>query len=95
MEKTKDEIVMDLLQVVKTKKDAIEKIKKCDWKTNCIFHINGKITNIRTISDINIVIKSFSEIVTLYNVHLQTIKLLNLDNELNIKFEYNGYTYEE
>jgi len=87
----KDELVQELIAVVQQKKDNIKKIQKPEWKTNCAFYDrNGKVTNIRTISDIDKATELVGELVVAKNAHEETVKLLNISSE----FKYHGYSFD-
>ena len=88
--KDKDGLVQELIKVVQEKKEKIKKVQKPEWKTNCAFYDRtGKMTNIRTISDVNKAIGLFSDVVYAKNSHAEAIDLLDVDN----KFSYLGFSF--
>ena len=66
----KDEAVQKLISIVQEQKAAIDKASKPVWETNAVFVIDGKTSNIRTISSVDKVVELYSHVVTAHNVHL-------------------------
>jgi len=96
MEKTKDEIVMDLQKQVKLQKEEISKIEKYSWNTNCAFRYSlnigdSAVLNIKTVSDVKTLVDKFSFLVNIKNSYKEANKILNT----GIDFDWYGYSFED
>lgn len=87
----KDEMVQKLIGIVQEKKAEIERLGKPTWETNCVFIIDGKTSNIRTISTVDKAIELFSHVVTASKIHDETCKMLNVEST----FKFAGFTLEQ
>jgi hypothetical protein len=87
----KDEIVQRLISIVQKQKEAIEKASKPVWETNCVFVIDGKTSNIRTISTVDKVVELYSHVVSSFKVFTEACGLLNVKCD----FRFNGFTFEQ
>lgn len=95
MNKTKDEIVQELISVVMDKKTQIEKAEKPQWLTNCVFTYDvkdsSKKINIKTVSDTVELVNIASFIITRKNAYTEANTMLGT----NVEFMWYGYTLEE
>ena len=89
--KNKDEIVLKLINIVQEKKQAIEKAEKPNWETNCVFVIDGRTSNIRTINSIEKALEIYTHIVSSFKMHTEACGLLGVTKE----FKYNGFTFDQ
>jgi len=87
----KDEVVQKLISIVQEKKAEIEKISKPTWETNCVFVIDGKTSNIRTISSVDKAIELYSHVVSANKIHNEASQLLNVEST----FKFSGFTMEQ
>jgi len=89
--KDKDELVQELIALVQEKKENIKKVQKPQWKTNCVFYDRtGKMTNIRTLSNVEKAIELFNDLVIIKNAHEETVKLLGV----NCEFKYYNFSFD-
>lgn len=56
-EKTKDQIVQELIKVVQQRKSEIAKTEKAKWITNCSIPFEGTQINLQTVSNVEVLIK--------------------------------------
>lgn len=89
----KDEIVQELLQIVKKKREEIEKIQKPEWQTNCVVMVEGRTSNLRAINSIEKAIETFSVIVAAKKVYEETVEILGIKEEIN--FTFNGFSFDK
>lgn len=89
--KTKDEIVQDLIAIVQKKKAEIEKLQKPTWETNCVFTIDGKVSNIRTITSTDTVLKLTASLITERKAFNEAAEILGLNGE----FRFGGFTFDQ
>lgn len=90
---TKDQIVKNLLRVVKEKKDAIAKAEKPTWETNCTFSPTGGVSdriNLNVETDLNVLVGILALLMN---------KKENFDNAkvvLGVKaeFKHQNFTFE-
>jgi hypothetical protein len=87
----KDEVVQKLISIVQEKKAEIEKINKPTWETNCVFIIDGKTSNIRTISNVDKAVELFSYVVSANKIHNEASQMLNVEST----FRFSGFTMEQ
>lgn len=87
----KDEIVQKLISIVQEKKAEIEKISKPTWETNCVFVIDGKTSNIRTISSVDKAVELFSYVVAANKIHDEASQMLNVEST----FKFSGFTMDQ
>lgn len=84
-----DKQVQDLIDLVKSKKAAISKAEKPDWKTNCSFAFNPDSTqryNIQTVSDIDTLVSMLAWVIAREDSHNTAAKLLGVTS----KFKWCG-----
>ncbi len=93
-EKTEDQVVQELFDLVQKKKSEIAKINKPDWKTNCTFvSENGQRWNLHVESDVNVLINILGYLVMKSQTFETARKELNLSDKY--KFTYGGYSYND
>ena len=88
---TKDDLVQELIGIVQEKKEAIEKIEKPTWETNSVFMIDGKMSNIKTISSVDKVVELFGHVIAAKKVHDESVQLLGVEST----FKFSGFTFEQ
>jgi len=92
--KTKDEIIVELQEQIKGRKEEIKSIEKPNWKTTCAFKetIGGLAINIHTIQDPADVIS----ILAFLKMKKDSIEAASkeLGYESGV-FKHNGFTYED
>jgi hypothetical protein len=92
--KTKDEIIVELQEQIKIRKEEIKSIERPNWKTPCAFKEtpNGYSINIHTIQDPSAVIN----ILAFLKVKKESIEAAS--KELGFEggvFKHDGYTYND
>jgi hypothetical protein len=93
-QKTKDQIIDELIEKTQKRKAEIEKAEKPSWQTNCLFGYDnsnvGK-TNLRVVSNINEIVSMLAFILQKQNSFVQANNMLGTKE----KFDWLGFSLEE
>lgn len=93
-EKTEDQIVQELFDLVQKKKSEIAKINKPDWKTNCTFvSEGGERCNLHVESNVNVLIGILGYLWAKQQAFNAAADELSLSGKY--KFTYGGYSYND
>ena len=93
-EKTKDEIVQELLAVVAKKKEEIAKTEKPTWLTNKSFRYSedsSKSLNLNTVNSVDKLVEALSHLLEKEKSYSEASKVLGYEG----KFNWFGYTVDE
>lgn len=91
-EKTKDQVVQELFEVVRTRKAEIEKTERAKWLTNCSIDHDGRRMNLQTVNDVDILINIAGTIIQNDKVYQSGSEFLL--GEVKER-KLNGFTSEE
>lgn len=89
--KERDVKIAQLQSIIDSKKEAIQKIGKKNWQTNCSFSWNGKNVNIQT-ANLETVVAMVGDLVLMKDSHDKALQLLSLSNK---GFTCNNYSFGE
>lgn len=92
--KTQDEIVQELIEVVKQKKSEIAKAEKPKWMTNCSFPYseeNSPRLNLNTVALESTLVTILGNLIMRKNAHEQAQYILGSKSTFN----WGGYSFED
>lgn len=94
MAKETDNKILDLIKLSKEKKDAISKVEKSSWKTNCSFAYEPESSariNIQTVSDVNVLVSIVAHLMYKHDFFDQACELLSV----NQVFKWMGFSCDD
>lgn len=83
MKNVMDKKVLDLIEIIKSKKKEIKKLENYKWKTNCVVFNN----NLKTIDSVKTLIGIYADILAKYNSYNEASALLNVSKAPEFTFE--------
>ncbi len=90
----RDELISELQEIVKIKKEEIAKAEKPNWKTNCSFRYNKDLAtsiNLQVCADEQELVAIVAFLVEKSNSHDKACELLGVDN----KFTWLSYSFND
>lgn len=90
----RDELINELQEIVKTKKEEIAKAERPNWKTNCAFRYNKDLSssiNLQVCSDEQELVNILSFLIEKSNSFDKACELLGVKP----KFNWLGYNFDE
>jgi hypothetical protein len=95
--KTTDQIVLELLQKVDSKKKQIGEAERPAWQTNCSFGYNtdsNSRINIQTIRELEQLVETHAFLVNKTKSFSESVKSLKL-GDVKVEFKHLGYTFNQ
>lgn len=95
MDKTTDQIVLELLNKVEQKKKEIGASERPSWITHCSFGVNpsnaADRVNLQVVTDVSILTSVYATLAVAERAFGQAAK----DLDLKVEFKWQGFTFEE